>query len=72
MPSAFLPALLPGRIGSNLTSAEQTIRNIPGGKNMPAFAGNVSPQELSDLVGATIRVQADPLLHQEQFDVVAR
>jgi ribonuclease G len=29
-------------------------------------------KELSDLVGTTIRVQGDPLLHQEQFDVVAR
>jgi ribonuclease G len=28
-------------------------------------------KELSDLVGTTIRVQGDPLLHQEQFDVVA-
>ncbi len=29
-------------------------------------------RELSDYVGTTIRVQGDPLLHQEQFDVVAR
>ncbi len=29
-------------------------------------------KDLSDFVGTTIRVQGDPLLHQEQFDVVAR
>jgi len=29
-------------------------------------------RDLSELVGTAIRVQGDPLLHQEQFDVVAR
>ena len=38
------------RIGSKLTSEELTIRIINGGTNMPAFAGNMPPQELSDLV----------------------
>jgi hypothetical protein len=29
-------------------------------------------RDLSHLVESEIRVQGDPLLHQEQFDVVAR
>jgi ribonuclease G len=39
-----------------------------------ALAGEESGvlKELSDLVGTPVRVQGDPLLHQEQFDVVAR
>jgi ribonuclease G len=39
-----------------------------------ALAGEESGflRELSSLVGAEIRVQGDPLLHQEQFDVVPR
>jgi ubiquinol-cytochrome c reductase cytochrome b subunit len=37
-------------IGSHLTSDNLTIRIINGGTNMPAYAGNVSPGELSDLV----------------------
>ncbi|HTB72871.1 MAG TPA: cytochrome b N-terminal domain-containing protein [Polyangiaceae bacterium] len=38
------------QIGSKLTTDELTIRIINGGTNMPAFAGNIAPQELSDLV----------------------
>jgi ubiquinol-cytochrome c reductase cytochrome b subunit len=38
------------RIGSKLTADELTIRIINGGTNMPAFAGNVSSDELSTLV----------------------
>lgn len=37
-------------IGSLLTSDDVTIRIINGGTNMPRFAGNISPEELSDLV----------------------
>jgi ubiquinol-cytochrome c reductase cytochrome b subunit len=37
-------------IGSLLTSDDITIRIINGGTNMPRFAGNISPEELSDLV----------------------
>jgi mono/diheme cytochrome c family protein len=37
-------------IGSLLTSDDITIRIINGGTNMPAFAGNVSPEQLADLV----------------------
>jgi ribonuclease G len=29
-------------------------------------------KDLSEIVGTAIRVQGDPLLHQEQFDLVAR
>lgn len=38
------------RIGSILTKDDLTLRIINGGTNMPAFAGNVSPEELSNLV----------------------
>ena len=38
------------RIGSLLTKDDLTIRIINGGTNMPAFAGNVSSDELSSLV----------------------
>jgi ubiquinol-cytochrome c reductase cytochrome b subunit len=38
------------RVGSLLTNDELTIRIINGGTNMPAFAGNVSPEDLSNLV----------------------
>jgi ubiquinol-cytochrome c reductase cytochrome b subunit len=38
------------RIGRQLTPDELTVRIINGGTNMPAFAGNVSADELTDLV----------------------
>jgi ubiquinol-cytochrome c reductase cytochrome b subunit len=38
------------RIGSLLTRDALTLRIINGGTNMPAFAGNVSSEELTDLV----------------------
>jgi ubiquinol-cytochrome c reductase cytochrome b subunit len=38
------------RIGSLLTKDELTLRIVNGGTNMPAFAGNVSPEELTVLV----------------------
>jgi ubiquinol-cytochrome c reductase cytochrome b subunit len=38
------------RIGSQLTKDQLTIRIINGGTNMPAFAGNVSPEDLTNLV----------------------
>jgi ubiquinol-cytochrome c reductase cytochrome b subunit len=37
-------------IGSLLTKENLTLRIINGGTNMPAFAGNMSPEELSALV----------------------
>jgi ubiquinol-cytochrome c reductase cytochrome b subunit len=37
-------------IGSLLTGDDITIRIINGGTNMPAFAGNMSPEQLADLV----------------------
>jgi ubiquinol-cytochrome c reductase cytochrome b subunit len=38
------------RIGSLLTKDELTLRIVNGGTNMPAFAGNLSPEELTVLV----------------------
>jgi ubiquinol-cytochrome c reductase cytochrome b subunit len=38
------------RIGSLLTKDDLTLRIINGGTNMPAFAGNVSPDDLTNLV----------------------
>jgi ubiquinol-cytochrome c reductase cytochrome b subunit len=38
------------RIGSLLTKDNLTLRIINGGTNMPAFAGNISAEELTDLV----------------------
>jgi ubiquinol-cytochrome c reductase cytochrome b subunit len=46
-------------IGSLLTSDDITIRIINGGTNMPAFAGNVSPTELADLVAFLQSRRAD-------------
>jgi ubiquinol-cytochrome c reductase cytochrome b subunit len=37
-------------IGSLLTSDDITIRIINGGTDMPAFAGNISPEQLADVV----------------------
>jgi ubiquinol-cytochrome c reductase cytochrome b subunit len=38
------------QIGSKLPPNSLTLRIINGGTNMPAFAGNIAPQELSDIV----------------------
>jgi ubiquinol-cytochrome c reductase cytochrome b subunit len=50
------------RIGSLLTKDDLTIRIINGGTNMPAFAGNVSSEELTDLVAflETRRIRGAP------------
>ena len=51
------------RIGSLLTKNDLTIRIINGGTNMPAFAGNVSSEDLTDLVAflETRRLRGAPL-----------
>ena len=62
------------RIGSKLTTDELTIRIINGGTNMPAFAGNVSPQELSDLVAflASRREPGSPPIEEDAGIRVSR
>ncbi len=54
------------RIGSLLTRDDLTIRIINGGTNMPAFAGNVSPEDLTDLVAflETRRLRGAPPLEE--------
>ncbi len=50
------------RIGSLLTKDDLTLRIINGGTNMPAFAGNVSPDDLATLVSflETRRIRGMP------------
>jgi len=37
-------------VGNRLTSQQMTIRIVNGGTNMPAFGGNLTPQQLEELV----------------------
>jgi len=57
------------RIGSQLTSDGITIRIINGGTNMPAFAGNVTPEELTELV-AFLRSRRTPGVAHRRSDRV--
>jgi ubiquinol-cytochrome c reductase cytochrome b subunit len=54
-------------IGSLLTKDDLTIRIINGGTNMPAFAGNISSEELTDLVAflETRRIRGAPPRREE-------
>jgi ubiquinol-cytochrome c reductase cytochrome b subunit len=54
------------RIGDELTSDNITLRIINGGTNMPAFAGNLSPEELSDLVAFLDSRRASGAAPQEE------
>jgi ribonuclease G len=60
------------KLASDMKGAPMLLRVNP--EVARALAGDEADvlKHLSDLVGANIRVQGDPLLHQEQFDVVAR
>lgn len=62
------------RIGSLLTKDALTLRIVNGGTNMPAFAGKVSAEDLTDLVAflETRRIVGAPALVQDAGMRVAR
>jgi ubiquinol-cytochrome c reductase cytochrome b subunit len=58
-------------IGSLLTTDNLTLRIINGGTNMPAFAGNISPEELSSIV-AFLHSRRTPGAPEEESDAGIR
>jgi len=58
------------KLASDMRGAPFLLRVNPDVARALAGDESVVLKNLSDLVGTAIRVQGDPLLHQEQFDVV--
>ena len=58
------------KLASDMRGAPFLLRVNPDVARALAGEEAVVLKDLSDLVGTAIRVQGDPLLHQEQFDVV--
>ena len=58
------------KLSSDMRGAPFLLRVNPDVARALAGEESIVLKNLSDLVGTAIRVQGDPLLHQEQFDVV--